>query len=215
MSARRRPRAPALREDRPEVPALLDREAEPHRRAVPTRSCRWGRKPGTEVCRTLYREPVDAVRYRLPSRRSTWSGSTTSCSTSPTSSGRCRSTATALGLTPERVDEWRDGKAPFPSARVNANTVIDFVAAPRTGENANHVCLVIEPTDLDALRRAVTSTWSRVPPPVGARWATPRRSTSTIPTATPSSSATTPAPHHPTGVSRPVYDVVDAGSLPG
>jgi catechol 2,3-dioxygenase-like lactoylglutathione lyase family enzyme len=57
-----------------------------------------------------------------------------------------------LGLTGERVDEWRVGKAPFPSARVNATTVIDFVAAPRTGENANHICLVIEPTDLDALK---------------------------------------------------------------
>ena len=57
-----------------------------------------------------------------------------------------------LGLTGERVDEWRDGKAPFPSARVNATTVIDFVAAPRTGENANHICLVIEPTDFDALK---------------------------------------------------------------
>jgi len=57
-----------------------------------------------------------------------------------------------LGLTPERVDEWRRGNAPFPSARVSATTVIDFVAAPRTGENANHVCLVIEPTDFDALK---------------------------------------------------------------
>jgi catechol 2,3-dioxygenase-like lactoylglutathione lyase family enzyme len=57
-----------------------------------------------------------------------------------------------LGLTGERVDEWRAGTAPFPSARVNESTVIDFVAAPRTGENANHVCLVIEPTDFDALK---------------------------------------------------------------
>ena len=59
-----------------------------------------------------------------------------------------------LGLTPERVEDWRGGKAPFPSARVNADTVIDFVGAPRTGENANHVCLVIEPTDLDALKES-------------------------------------------------------------
>ena len=59
-----------------------------------------------------------------------------------------------LGLTPERLDDWRGGKAPFPSARVNANTVIDFVAAPRTGKNQNHVCLVIEPTDLDALKES-------------------------------------------------------------
>jgi catechol 2,3-dioxygenase-like lactoylglutathione lyase family enzyme len=57
-----------------------------------------------------------------------------------------------LGLEPARVDEWRRGEAPFPSARVNEGTVIDFVPAPRTGENANHVCFVIEPTDLDALK---------------------------------------------------------------
>jgi catechol 2,3-dioxygenase-like lactoylglutathione lyase family enzyme len=57
-----------------------------------------------------------------------------------------------LGLEPARVDEWRRGDAPFPSARVNDGTVIDFVDAPRTGTNADHVCLVVEPTDLDALK---------------------------------------------------------------
>ena len=56
-----------------------------------------------------------------------------------------------LGLAPVRVDEWRHGEAPFPSARVSETTVLDFVAAPRTGENMNHVCLVVEPTDFDAL----------------------------------------------------------------
>ncbi|HEX5587561.1 MAG TPA: VOC family protein, partial [Acidimicrobiia bacterium] len=38
-----------------------------------------------------------------------------------------------LGLAGERVDEWRDGAAPFPSARVDATTVIDFLAAERAG----------------------------------------------------------------------------------
>ena len=68
-----------------------------------------------------------------------------------------------LGLQPERVDEWRDGKILFPSVRVDATTVIDLLAAPRgDGEpnrdsinrdsiNMDHVCLVIEPEDLDAL----------------------------------------------------------------
>jgi catechol 2,3-dioxygenase-like lactoylglutathione lyase family enzyme len=56
-----------------------------------------------------------------------------------------------LGLSGERVDEWRNGDAPFPSVRVDATTVIDIVAAPRTGENVNHVCLVIEPDGLDEL----------------------------------------------------------------
>ena len=57
-----------------------------------------------------------------------------------------------LGLEPARVDEWRRGEAPFPSARGDATTIIDLVAAPRTGENANHLCLVVEPTDFDALK---------------------------------------------------------------
>jgi catechol 2,3-dioxygenase-like lactoylglutathione lyase family enzyme len=56
-----------------------------------------------------------------------------------------------LGLAPVRVDEWRRGDAPFPSARVSEHTIIDFVHAPRTGENMNHFCLVVEPTDFDAL----------------------------------------------------------------
>jgi catechol 2,3-dioxygenase-like lactoylglutathione lyase family enzyme len=56
-----------------------------------------------------------------------------------------------LGLPGERVDDWRANEAPFPSVRVDATTVIDLVAAERSGENVNHVCLVIEPTDLDAL----------------------------------------------------------------
>jgi catechol 2,3-dioxygenase-like lactoylglutathione lyase family enzyme len=56
-----------------------------------------------------------------------------------------------LGLEGERVDEWRKNEVPFPSVRVDATTVIDLVAAERSGENVNHVCLVIKPTDLDAL----------------------------------------------------------------
>jgi len=57
-----------------------------------------------------------------------------------------------LGLVPERVDEWRRGEVPFPSVRVDAHTIIDLLAAPRTGENSDHLCLVVEPTDLDAVK---------------------------------------------------------------
>jgi catechol 2,3-dioxygenase-like lactoylglutathione lyase family enzyme len=56
-----------------------------------------------------------------------------------------------LGLEPVRVEEWRRGEVLFPSVRVNAETLIDLFPAERTGENMNHLCLVIEPTDLDAL----------------------------------------------------------------
>jgi catechol 2,3-dioxygenase-like lactoylglutathione lyase family enzyme len=56
-----------------------------------------------------------------------------------------------LDLAPVRVDEWRRGEAPFPSARVTAATIIDLFATARTGVNADHLCLVVEPMDLDAL----------------------------------------------------------------
>jgi len=64
-----------------------------------------------------------------------------------------------LGLEPERVDEWRRGEVLFPSVRIDATTLIDLFAAPRDDQNpapgaqgnVDHFCLVIEPTDLDAL----------------------------------------------------------------
>jgi len=56
-----------------------------------------------------------------------------------------------LGLEGERVDEWRQAKAPFPSVRVDAHTLIDLVVGERSGVNMDHVCLVIEPEDLTAL----------------------------------------------------------------
>jgi catechol 2,3-dioxygenase-like lactoylglutathione lyase family enzyme len=57
----------------------------------------------------------------------------------------------ALGLVGARVEEWRRGDAPFPSVRVDATTVSDLGAAPRTGENMNHLCLVVEATDLSGM----------------------------------------------------------------
>ena len=62
-----------------------------------------------------------------------------------------------LGLEPHRVEEWRSGELPFPCARINANTLIDL--KPWTEDepvhdgrrNLDHYCLVLEPTDMDAL----------------------------------------------------------------
>ena len=56
-----------------------------------------------------------------------------------------------LGLEPVRVDEWRAGTAPFPSVRVDPHTIIDLLHAPRSGVNVDHLCVVVEPVDLDAL----------------------------------------------------------------
>jgi catechol 2,3-dioxygenase-like lactoylglutathione lyase family enzyme len=56
-----------------------------------------------------------------------------------------------LGLAGERVEEWRRGEAPFPSVRITPTTIIDLFGGGPDGANVDHVCLVIEPTDLDAL----------------------------------------------------------------
>ena len=58
-----------------------------------------------------------------------------------------------LGLAPVRVDEWRAGAAPFPSARINPNTIIDFFDGDPSPGRLDHLCIVIAPTDLDELAR--------------------------------------------------------------
>lgn len=57
-----------------------------------------------------------------------------------------------LGLAPERAEEWRRGEILFPSVRIDAHTIIDLLAVARTGENADHLCLVVEPVDLEAVK---------------------------------------------------------------
>ena len=53
-----------------------------------------------------------------------------------------------LGLTPERLDEWRDGKVFFPSVRISPMSIIDIIArgdADRgDGKNVDHLCLVVD-----------------------------------------------------------------------
>ena len=57
-----------------------------------------------------------------------------------------------LGLSPVRVDEWRKKEVRFPSVRVNEAMIIDLFENDRAGENLDHFCLVVEPTDLEALK---------------------------------------------------------------
>ncbi len=59
-----------------------------------------------------------------------------------------------LGLEPERVDEWRRGEVLFPSVRITAATIIDLFGEPGDGTNVDHLCLEIEPADLDVLADA-------------------------------------------------------------
>lgn len=57
-----------------------------------------------------------------------------------------------VGLEPYRVDEWRSGEVGFPSARISADTVIDFLPdRPDAESNLEHLCIVIEPLDLGVL----------------------------------------------------------------
>jgi 8-oxo-dGTP pyrophosphatase MutT (NUDIX family)/catechol 2,3-dioxygenase-like lactoylglutathione lyase family enzyme len=56
-----------------------------------------------------------------------------------------------LGLAPVRVDEWRAGRAPFPSVRINDGTIIDLLAVQPSGSNMDHLCVVVNGADLDRL----------------------------------------------------------------
>jgi catechol 2,3-dioxygenase-like lactoylglutathione lyase family enzyme len=55
-----------------------------------------------------------------------------------------------LGLTPERVAEWEAGEVFFPSVRIDATTVLDLMQLDRSGQNVDHLCLVVD-DDIDAL----------------------------------------------------------------
>lgn len=56
-----------------------------------------------------------------------------------------------LGLAPERLDEWRAGEVPFVSLRVSAEFLIDVLRGERSGVNVDHLALVVDDIDLDAL----------------------------------------------------------------
>jgi catechol 2,3-dioxygenase-like lactoylglutathione lyase family enzyme len=58
-----------------------------------------------------------------------------------------------LGLEPMQVDEWEAGAAFFPSVRIDEATIIDLLQADRTGQNLDHLCLVVE-DDVEALAAA-------------------------------------------------------------
>jgi catechol 2,3-dioxygenase-like lactoylglutathione lyase family enzyme len=59
-----------------------------------------------------------------------------------------------LGLELLRVEEWRAGTVPFPSARIDDGTIIDFFGGDAGSGHGHldHVCLVVDPTDLEAVK---------------------------------------------------------------
>jgi catechol 2,3-dioxygenase-like lactoylglutathione lyase family enzyme len=65
-----------------------------------------------------------------------------------------------LALAPERLEEYRAGEVPFPSVRLNADTIIDLFpkkmweTSARAGqgrENLNHLCIAVKRGAWEAL----------------------------------------------------------------
>jgi catechol 2,3-dioxygenase-like lactoylglutathione lyase family enzyme len=55
-----------------------------------------------------------------------------------------------LGLEVLRYDEWERGEVFFPSVRIDAGTIMDVLETDRSGQNVDHICLVVT-DDIDAL----------------------------------------------------------------
>ena len=63
-----------------------------------------------------------------------------------------------LGLAPVRLAEWKRGEAPFVSARVSPETIVDlfppgFWRNKRRAQNPNHVCFTLSQAGVAAVRR--------------------------------------------------------------
>ena len=78
--------------------------------------------------------------------------------------------ADILGLSTERVELWRDNEVPFPSVRLNRDTLIDLMEGVSTGSDLDHYCLVIEATDMTALKARFEGLGVAVQEGPAARW---------------------------------------------
>ncbi|KND38451.1 VOC family protein [Streptomyces acidiscabies] len=78
--------------------------------------------------------------------------------------------ARAVGLDPVRLPEFAAGEVPFPSVRVNDDTLLDLMpltlapdmrmlpdSAASAGHPVNHVCLALQAPAYDALRARLES----------------------------------------------------------
>ena len=70
-----------------------------------------------------------------------------------------------MGFTAERLTEYRAGKVPFPSVRINADTIIDLFPRALWGPgdnnstghtNLNHFCIAIDKDGWDRLSQRLT-----------------------------------------------------------
>ena len=81
-----------------------------------------------------------------------------------------------LGLPVERVEQWRAGEVRFPSVRINADTIIDLFASDQETiskegvRNQDHYCMVIEPTDMEALKAGFEALGVGIQAGPGKRW---------------------------------------------
>ena len=81
-----------------------------------------------------------------------------------------------LGLQPERVEQWRAGEVRFPSARLNADTIIDFFASDNIpagrddARNQDHFCMVINYTDMEDLKAHFEAIGVEIQAGPGKRW---------------------------------------------
>lgn len=81
-----------------------------------------------------------------------------------------------LGMKPERVDQWRAGEIRFPSARINADTIIDFFESDQEPiakegvKNQDHYCMVIEKTDMEDLKAKFEAIGVDIQAGPGKRW---------------------------------------------
>jgi len=77
-----------------------------------------------------------------------------------------------IGLKPERLEQYHDGTVPFPSLRINEDTIVDIFPMemwvkegdlPKGRPNLNHFCLALQQNQWQALydevaRKGVTIT---------------------------------------------------------
>jgi catechol 2,3-dioxygenase-like lactoylglutathione lyase family enzyme len=81
-----------------------------------------------------------------------------------------------LGMKAERVEQWRAGEIRFPSARINADTIIDFFGSDQEPiakdgvKNQDHFCMVIEPTDMEELKAKFEAMGIEIQAGPGKRW---------------------------------------------
>ena len=90
--------------------------------------------------------------------------------------GSLRFYTEVLGLAPERVEQWRAGEVRFPSARLNADTIIDFFASDNLpagkddARNQDHFCMVIDRTDMEELKARFEGIGVEIQAGPGKRW---------------------------------------------